>query len=50
MAETMDSRLVALAQQESRAIFAEDPLLEKPEHRLLKQRAIQIRDRRTDLS
>lgn len=35
LGQTMDIRLVEVAQQESRAIFAEDPYLRLPEHELL---------------
>ena len=42
--------LVELAQQESRAIFAEDPYLELPEHQLLAQRIKQLQQQRTDIS
>lgn len=50
LAEQMSIELVELAQQESRAIFAEDPILEQPEHQLLAQFATRVRDRRTDVS
>ncbi|HLA43201.1 MAG TPA: hypothetical protein VJZ27_07190, partial [Aggregatilineales bacterium] len=48
--EQMDIRLVELAQQECRAIYAEDPDLSMPEHTLLRERVFHLRDLRTDLS
>lgn len=48
--EQMDIRLVELAQQECRALLAEDPDLSKPEHALLVERVMQLRHEQTDLS
>lgn len=50
MEQKMRPQLVELAQQESRAIFAEDPWLELPEHQLLAQRIYQLEQRHTDIS
>lgn len=50
MDSVMDIRLVELAQQESRALFAEDPELNLTEHALLAQRIRSIRSRQTDFS
>lgn len=50
MDSVMDIRLVELAQQESRALFAEDPELNLPEHTLMSQRIRAIRSRQTDFS
>ena len=46
----MNPELVALAAQEARTIYAEDPDLVQPEHRLLNQRVEQVMDRRSDVS
>jgi ATP-dependent DNA helicase RecG len=40
MAEHLTPRLVELAQQEARALYAEDPLLQLPEHQFLRERLI----------
>lgn len=48
--QSMDVQLVELAQKESRAIYAEDPLLTMPEHQLLARRVRLLQERRTDLS
>jgi ATP-dependent DNA helicase RecG len=50
LAEFMTIGLVELAQQESRAIYAEDPHLELPEHQLIGRLARAHRDERTDSS
>ena len=50
MAEAMNVRLVELAQQESKTIYAEDPELNLPNHALLAQQISFNRDARTDLS
>lgn len=50
MDSVMDVRLVELAQQESRTIFAEDAELNLPEHALLAQRIYQLQIQETDLS
>ncbi len=46
----MDVQLVEMAQQESRAIIAEDPELNLPEHALLEQRIHALQSQQTDLS
>jgi ATP-dependent DNA helicase RecG len=48
--ESMDIRLVELAQQESRALFAEDPELTMQDHQLLAKRVRLLQERQTDLS
>lgn len=48
--QSMDVRLVELAQKESKAIYAEDPLLTMPEHQLLARRVRLLQERQTDLS
>lgn len=50
LTEIMDARLVALAQQEARTLYAEDPELILPEHALLAQRVERLKDDRSDLS
>jgi ATP-dependent DNA helicase RecG len=50
LAEQMDIRLVETAQQESRALYAEDPEFNMPEHALLAQYAANVRDHRTDIT
>ncbi|MBZ0310809.1 MAG: ATP-dependent DNA helicase RecG, partial [Anaerolineae bacterium] len=50
LSQTMDSRLVALAQQESKTIYAEDPDLHLPEHALLARQVKRERDSRADVS
>jgi ATP-dependent DNA helicase RecG len=50
LSQTMDSRLVALAQQESKTLYAEDPDLSLPEYALLARQVKQVRDSRTDVS
>jgi ATP-dependent DNA helicase RecG len=50
MAEVMNVHLVELAQKESRAIYAEDPYLELPEHSPLAKRVAMLKDIRSDLS
>jgi hypothetical protein len=46
----MNIHLVELAQKESRAIYAEDPYLDLPEHSLLAERVAILKDLRSDLS
>ena len=46
----LNPELVELAAQEARTIYAEDPDLSQPQHRLLNQRVEQILDRRSDVS
>ncbi|NJL94164.1 MAG: hypothetical protein HC915_10780 [Anaerolineae bacterium] len=46
----MQPQLVALAQAESRAIFADDPFLDQPEHALLARAIQQMIDLRSDRS
>lgn len=46
----MDARLVALAQQECRTIYADDPDLSLPEHSLLARKVKRIHDTRADVS
>jgi ATP-dependent DNA helicase RecG len=48
--EFISPELVELAQRESRTIYAEDPKLELPEHRLLAQRVKMLFDERADMS
>lgn len=48
--EQMDMRLVELAQHEAKAINAEDPYLDLPEHALLARFVMAPADMRTDLS
>jgi ATP-dependent DNA helicase RecG len=48
--EAMTPHLVGLAQREARTIYAEDPYLQQPEHRLLAQRVAQIYRSESDLS
>ncbi|MDZ4763736.1 MAG: ATP-dependent DNA helicase RecG [Chloroflexota bacterium] len=48
--EEMTPDLVEMAQHEARAIHAEDPDLQQPEHRLLAQRVLMLRDARSDVS
>lgn len=50
MDTVMDIQLVELAQQESRALFAEDPEMNLPEHALISNRISAIRKRQTDFS
>ena len=50
LAAQMNPELVELAAQEARTIYAEDPDLSQPQHRLLSQRVEQILDRRSDVS
>ena len=50
MMEEMTPDLVEMAQHEARAIHAEDPDLQQPEHRLLAQRVLMLRDARSDVS
>ena len=50
LAELMNPRLVELAQREARTVYAEDPYLAQPEHRLLAQRIQTLLDRRADIS
>lgn len=50
MTEIMRPQLVELAQKESRAIFAEDPYFELPEHTLLAQRLEQLQQQQADIS
>ncbi|MHB8627809.1 MAG: ATP-dependent DNA helicase RecG [Aggregatilineales bacterium] len=42
LAEFISPELVELAQQEARALYAEDPLLNAPEHALLRQRLVMV--------
>jgi len=48
--EEMNPELVELAGREARTLYAEDPDLTLPEHRLLRQRVEQLQDRRSDVS
>lgn len=48
--EFISPELVELAQRESRTIYAEDPKLQMPEHRLLAQRVQMLFDERADMS
>jgi ATP-dependent DNA helicase RecG len=48
--EAMTPQLVDLAQHEARTIYAEDPYLEHPQHRLLAQRVAQLYHPESDLS
>jgi ATP-dependent DNA helicase RecG len=50
LAELMNPKLVELAQREARSVFAEDPYLQLPEHRLLAQQIQSLRDQRADVS
>ena len=52
MDTAMDVRLVELAQHESKALFAEDPTLNLPEHTLLAKRLeqLQLQQQKTDIS
>ncbi|NDJ87157.1 MAG: ATP-dependent DNA helicase RecG, partial [Chloroflexi bacterium] len=50
MESAMEPRLVELAQQESRAIFAEDPGFDLPEYALLAKRIEQLQQQNTDIS
>ncbi len=50
LAELMNPHLVALAQQEARTLYAEDPALTMPEHHLLAQRVQALVNRRADIS
>jgi ATP-dependent DNA helicase RecG len=48
--ESITPELVELAQREARTIYAEDPTLAMPQHRLLAQRVQMLIDERSDLS
>lgn len=48
--EGVTPELVEVAQREARTLFAEDPDLTQPEHRLLAERVAMLRDERSDLS
>jgi ATP-dependent DNA helicase RecG len=50
LVEEMTPHLVELAQREARTIYAEDPYLNKPEHRLLAQRVVQLHHPESDVS
>ena len=50
MAGFLSPELVALAQRESRSIYAEDPELSLAEHKLLGERVARLRDARSDIS
>jgi ATP-dependent DNA helicase RecG len=50
MTTQMRPHLVELAQQEARAIYAEDPYFESDKHTLLAQRLAQLHQDRTDIS
>jgi ATP-dependent DNA helicase RecG len=50
MDSMMNTQLVELAQQESQAIYAEDPYLEQQEHALLAKHIHLLEERRTDFS
>jgi ATP-dependent DNA helicase RecG len=50
LASLLDMEMLQKAQQEARAIFADDPQLEKPEHALLKERIAQFWENATDIS
>ncbi|MCU0496519.1 MAG: ATP-dependent DNA helicase RecG [Anaerolineae bacterium] len=49
-ADVITPELVQLAQREARTIYAEDPYLERPEHRLLRQRVTMLYRPESDLS
>jgi ATP-dependent DNA helicase RecG len=48
--EGVTPELVEVAQREARTLFAEDPDLTQPQHRLLAERVAMLRDERSDLS
>ncbi len=50
LASLLDMEMLQKAQQEARAIFADDPQLEKPEHALLKERIARFWEDATDIS
>lgn len=50
LSQAMDSRLVALVQQECRTLYADDPDLSLPEHRLLAGKVKRTQDVRADVS
>ncbi len=50
LVELMNPRLVELAQREARTVYADDPLLARPEHQLLAQRLQALAERRGDIS
>ncbi len=50
LADVMNPRLVELAQREARTVYADDPLLARPEHRLLAQRVQALAEDQGDIS
>jgi ATP-dependent DNA helicase RecG len=50
LGEFMTPELVELSQREARTIYAEDPLLEQEQHRLLAERVRLLQDERGDVS
>ncbi len=50
LAEEISPELVDTAQREARTIYAEDPYLEQPQHRLLAERVRMLEDERGDVS
>lgn len=50
LAENMSPELVALAQQEARTIYADDPYLQLPDHALLAQRVQMLHNEDGDIS
>ena len=50
LAEEISPVLVDTAQREARTIYAEDPYLEQPQHRLLAERVRMLEDARADIS
>ncbi len=50
LAEVMTPQLVEMAQREARTIYAEDPDLSQPQHRLLAQRVHMLHNSRSDVS
>ena len=49
-ASLLDMELLEITQKEARALFAEDPLLEKPEHQLLKDTVSRFWEHAADIS
>jgi ATP-dependent DNA helicase RecG len=50
LAEEISPELVEIAQREARTIYAEDPYLEQPQHRLLAERVRMLEGERGDVS
>ena len=50
LADVMNPHLVELAQREARTVYADDPLLARPEHRLLAQRVQTLGEDQGDIS